>query len=124
MSARLVWHEDASQILVCYLEGDFDIETYAVLEGQLPMMVREAPHDVDVVFYLTNGASLPPIIGLIKELEILINVMPPNCRQFIGIAEHKLLANPIAVQIANMLKRFIFSQPQKIRFASSIDAVV
>lgn len=124
ISARLVWHDDSSQILVCNLEGEFGFDTYAVLEGKLPMMVRDSSHHVDIVFYLTKGASLPPITNLIKELEILMNVMPPNCRQFVCIAENNLLSNPFVVQIANVLKRIIFSQPRKICFASSIEAVV
>lgn len=123
MPAQLEWLDQNETILLCRLLDDFGIETYAVLEGQLPMMVREKDHRVDVIFYLTGGASLPPIRGLLREISILLNVMPPNLGLFIGVGSSWFLSNPLSVVVARLLLPMAFrTQSERVRVAGSLDA--
>lgn len=125
MPATLDWRDDAQTILICRIEGDFGIDTYAVMEGQLPLMVREVEHRVDVIFHLSDGASLPPIGGLIREIDILLNVMPPNLGYFIGVGNGWFLTNPLVVALASGLKGVVFkANAPKIRVASSVENAI
>jgi hypothetical protein len=125
MPATLDWHDDVQTLLICRLEGEFGIDTYAVMEGQLPMMVREVDHRVDVIFHLSDGASLPPIGGLIREIDILLNIMPPNLGFFIAVGNGWLLTNPLAVAMASRLKGIVFkANASKIRVASSVENAI
>jgi hypothetical protein len=106
MTATLHWFENS--ILVCEFTGPFGVENYAVMEGQLPMTVREKTERVDVIFHLKRGAGLPNLKGIMPEIRILTNVMPPNFGVFVGVGEHFLLGNAVAVLLAGqMVKRVL-----------------
>jgi hypothetical protein len=123
MSANLQWDDDAHSIILCTFEGEFDFETYGVLEGQLPMMVREAEHRVDVIGYLSVGASLPSLKGILPELRILTNVMPPNFGIFVGVGNGFLLTNPLSLWGASLLLRWYHAEfSRKVQVAGSIEA--
>ena len=123
MSAHLDWHDDAQSIIVCRLRGDFDVATYGVMEGQLPMLAREVDHRVDVIFYLESGANLPPLRGFLQEIGILGNVMPPNFGVFIGVGEGWLLSNPVSVAIGSVFARRYFTSG-RVLVAPALDAAV
>jgi hypothetical protein len=123
MSARLQWDDDAHSIILCTFEAEFDFETYGVLEGQLPMMVHEVEHRVDVIGYLSAGASLPSVKGILPELRILTNVMPPNFGIFVGVGNGFLLTNPLSLWGASLFLRFYNAElERKVQVAGSIDS--
>jgi len=125
MTAKLTWHDDQQSIIRCTLTDDFGIENYAVMEGQLPMMVREVEHRVDVIFYLTDGAGLPPLQGFFQELGIILNVMPPNFGMFVGVADGFLLNNPLSLTVARQfIKVYYKHQSKQITVASSLENAV
>ncbi|PJF22802.1 MAG: hypothetical protein CUN56_04135 [Phototrophicales bacterium] len=123
MSATLTWYTD--DIILCTLEGEFDVETYAVMEGKLPMMVREVDHPVSVILYLAAGAELPNLRGILQEIGILCNVMPPNFRLFVGVGHGFLLTNPLSLMIASIiLNRYYKRNRGRVRVAGSIQKAV
>ncbi|GAB4309310.1 MAG: hypothetical protein Kow00117_02660 [Phototrophicales bacterium] len=123
MAATLTWYTD--DIILCALEGEFDVETYGVMEGQLPMMVRESEQQVSVILYLSPGAGLPNLRGILQEIGILCNVMPPNFQIFVGVGHGFLLTNPLSVFIASMfLNRYYKRNRGRVRVAGSIEKAV
>ncbi len=93
-----------------------------MLEGQMPMMVREKRHRVDVILYLEAGAKLPPLRGLFQELRIITNVMPPNFGVFVGVGGSLLLTNPVSVGIARLLLPAVFkSQAERFLVTTSLE---
>lgn len=125
MTASLDWHDKEKSILILRLEGEYDIETIAVLEGQLPMMVSEQPHHVDVIIYLCPGAKLPPLQGILPEMGILINVMPPNFGCIVNVGNGFLLTNPVSLWFASMLLAYYYKENKsRIHVAASVDRAV
>lgn len=98
---ELNWQDAEQSVILGTLRGKFGIDHYAVLEGQLPMMVREVNHRVDVILQLTRGATFPRTI--LREIRILVNVMPPNFGIFVGVGSNFLLTNPLTVAGAGLL---------------------
>ena len=107
MPANLEWYDQEESILLCKLVGEFGIETYGVMEGQMPMMVREKDYRVDVILHLSARAKLPPLRGLFQELSIISNVMPPNFGIFVGVGGSLFLTNPLSVGVARWLIPFV-----------------
>lgn len=117
MPAGLIWEDETHTILCCTFEGEFGPENYGVMEGQLPMMIREVKHPVGVIFYLRRGASFPNPKAILPEMRILLNVMPPNLMGIVGVGSGFLLTNPITVRLADLVVRWRFNG--KIRVARS-----
>lgn len=125
MPATLSWHDDKQTILVCTFTDGFGIDNYAVLEGQLPMLVREKPHQVDVIFYLAKGSQLPNLSGILQEIGIICRVMPENFNYLILVGNGLLLTNPISIAIATWFKnRYYQNLNHKIHIASSLDSAI
>jgi len=125
MPVELIWYDQAETILLCKLVGEFGIEGYGMLEGQMPMMVREKEHRVDAIFHLTADAKLPPWRGLFQELSIISNVMPPNFGVFVGVGSSLFLTNAVSVAIARLLLPMAFrAQAERFQVATSLPAAV
>ena len=119
MAAQLEWHDEDQSIICCTFTGEFGIDNYAVMEGQLPMMVREGAARVDVILHLARGASLPPLRGILQEVRIIGNVMPENFGVFVGVGAGLLLSNPVSVWIGS---RFVarYFKNDRVFVASSL----
>jgi hydroxymethylpyrimidine pyrophosphatase-like HAD family hydrolase len=93
------------------------------MEGALPMMVRELPHTVGVILYLSSGAKLPNLSGILQEIGILCRVMPSNFCMFVGVGEGVLLANPLSMMLASfVLKRYY--KHNQVKVARSIEQAI
>jgi len=123
MPAELSWYDDSESILVCRFTGEFGIENYAVMEGQLPMMVRDGVGRVDVILHLGGGAGLPPLRGIFQEIGIIINVMPDNFGVFVGVGDGFLLGNPLSVWMGHQVVKRYYSNG-KVHVAASIPVAV
>lgn len=122
MTALLNWHDKRESILICRFECEFDIENYAVMVGQLPMVVRGKTQRVDVILHLAARADLPPLQGILQEMRIIYNVMPLNFGCFVGFADHFLLSNALSVGVANLLlPRYYGELARRIHVAGSLD---
>lgn len=105
MSATLTWEDDGQTILCCTFEGEFGPENYAVMEGQLPMVIREANHPVWVILFLSRGASFPNLKSILPEIQILFHIMPSNLQGMVGVGGGFLLSNPLGVLVASLFVR-------------------
>lgn len=125
MASQTEWVDDTKTVILLRIIEDFGIEDYGVMEGQIPMMVREVDHNVDVILVLTPGAKLPPVRGLLREIEILLNVMPPNFGKFIGVGEGWLLSNSVAVAFGRVFINYYFGdRSSHIRIAPTVAAAL
>lgn len=125
MVALLDWYDKKESVLMCRFEGEFGIENYGVMEGQLPMAVRGKGHRVDVILHLAAGADLPLLRGILQEIGIICNVMPPNFGCFVGCADHWLLSNSLSIGVANLLlPRYYGQLAQHIHVASSLEEAI
>jgi hypothetical protein len=123
MTVTLTWEDPAQTIIRCAFSGAFDVENYAALEGDLPLMIASVSHRVDVIVCLLPGASLPSLRGLLPEIGILINIMPPNFGLLVGVGHGLLLTNPLSINIANWLIVLYYPQARDRLFvAGSYDA--
>lgn len=122
-AVALNWHDAEQTVLLCELHGQFGVESYAVMEGQLPMQVREQPHRVDCIVKLMPGATLPE--GLLREIGILTRVMPRNFGMFVGVGNTFLLTNPLSVAVGQLFVSACFRQlGDRVRVADSVAAAV
>ena len=125
MAALLDWYDNQKSILILRLEDEYNVETIAVMEGQLPMMVAEQAHHVDVIIYLSPGAKLPPLQGMLPEMGILINVMPQNFGCFVNVGHGMLLTNPVSLWFASLLLAYYYKgNKNRIHVAASVDRAV
>lgn len=117
MSAKLTWENDSQTMLCCTFEGEFGPENYGVMEGQLPMMIREVEHPVYLIFHLSHKASKPNLKGIMPETFIMLNIMPPNLQRIVGVGSGFLQTNPLSVGLADIFARRRFHG--KVRIARS-----
>ena len=110
MSATLIWHDVRQSVLICRFEGEFGVDNYAVLEGQLPMEVREQDHRVDVILHLAEGADLPPLRGILQEIGIICRVMPENFGVFVLVGHGFMLTNPFSLFVATVFKNMYYKK--------------
>lgn len=123
MTVTLTWDNPEETIILCEFTGVFGIENYAALEGDLPMMVAEASHRVDVIACLMPGASLPVLRSILPEFGILTNIMPPNFGMIVGVGHGFLLTNFASIGAANVLINLYYQKAQhKIFVTASRDA--
>lgn len=123
MPAELQWSDSAQRIIICTFTGEFGIENYGVMEGQLPMMVREVSGRVDVILHLSAGAKLPPWRGLLQEIGIITRVMPPNFGVFVGVGDGLLLRNPLSVAVGSLFVKRYYGNG-KVKVAPSVERAI
>lgn len=120
MATTLAWDDEAASIIRCDFRGKFTVDDYAVMEGDFPMMVRGASHRVDMIAILHSGASLPR--NILKELHILLRVLPPHFGMAVGVGSGFLLTNPVSVGTASLfLNIFDREMNDKLRVARSVE---